>query len=194
MDGSLDSDRGRQWFFWGMVLAWMPLIPLLIGLFNAFRGIPTEKATGLAAVAAIVQLGRSWSGASGMRALFALLSICWSAFVLNYLRLGRRVVPRRAASPERGHSIAANWGPEPLRALLFSEIGPGGSQVPVLPSQLARRVEIQNLVPPVFEVGPKTTFMRRSPPCKAPSVVPCWWRCCWASSRRAPWPAYLCPC
>jgi hypothetical protein len=88
MDGALDSDRGRQWFFWGMVLAWMPLIPLLIGLFNAFRGIPTEKATGLAAVAAIVQLGRSWSGASGMRALFALLSICWSAFVLIIYGLG----------------------------------------------------------------------------------------------------------
>lgn len=38
-------------FFWGLLLVWAPWLPTLLGLANAFRGISTEKATGLAAVA-----------------------------------------------------------------------------------------------------------------------------------------------
>ena len=38
-------------FLWGLALAWLPWIPTLVGLGNAFRGISTEKATGLGAVA-----------------------------------------------------------------------------------------------------------------------------------------------
>jgi hypothetical protein len=109
MNEVLNPDRRKKLFFWGMVLAWTSLIPLLIGLFNAFRGVSMEKATGLAAVAgglteiyvtlglvlslalplaAIVLLGRSLSGASGVRALFSVFSICWSALVLILCSLG----------------------------------------------------------------------------------------------------------
>jgi hypothetical protein len=99
----MDNDPKRKWFVWGMVLAWIPSTPLLIGVVHSFRGISEQKATGLGAVAAglaeiyvplgltltfifwvgaIVVLARSFSGGHGMRALFSVLSMCWSALML----------------------------------------------------------------------------------------------------------------
>jgi hypothetical protein len=45
------NDVKQKRFYWALLLAWAPWLPTLIGLANAFRGISTEKATGLAAVA-----------------------------------------------------------------------------------------------------------------------------------------------
>jgi len=41
----------KKRFLWALLLVWAPWIPSLFGLANALRGIWTEKATGLAAVA-----------------------------------------------------------------------------------------------------------------------------------------------
>ena len=51
MDDILTHERKRKWFVWGTVVTCTLSIPLIIGMSNAFRGISTEKATGLAAVA-----------------------------------------------------------------------------------------------------------------------------------------------
>jgi hypothetical protein len=96
-----DPDRRR--FLWGAALAWAPWVPTLIGLSYAFRGISTEKATGLGAVAgglvegfvlwgiatmiisqvaAIVILSRSFSREHWMRSLFSALSIGLSGLML----------------------------------------------------------------------------------------------------------------
>ena len=103
MDDGTSEDRKRKWFLWGTVLTWTLSIPLIIGMFNSFREISSQKATGLGAVAgglvegyatfglilalvlpvgAIVLLVRSFSGGRRMRALFSLLYICWSALTL----------------------------------------------------------------------------------------------------------------
>ena len=103
MDNELSRDTKRQWFLWGVILAWVPFLPTLIGIFNAFKGISAQKATGLGAVAggltesyatvgmivtlllpvaAIVLLGKSLSGVHPMRTLVSWLSICWSVLVL----------------------------------------------------------------------------------------------------------------
>jgi hypothetical protein len=99
----MDNDPKRKWFIWGMVLALIPSVPLIIGILRSFRGISEQKATGLGAitvgfaevylifgliltfiflVGAIVLLGRSFSGEHRMRALLSALSICWSALML----------------------------------------------------------------------------------------------------------------
>jgi hypothetical protein len=103
MDNELSHNAKRKWFLWGMTLAWIPLNPVMIGIFNAFRGISEQKATGLGAVAgglaegyamlgmivtlllpvaAIALLGKSLSGVHPMRTLVSWLSICWSVLVL----------------------------------------------------------------------------------------------------------------
>jgi hypothetical protein len=55
MDESSTYDRKSQWFLWGTVLTLILSIPFMvgmfIGMFNAFRGISEQKATGLGAVA-----------------------------------------------------------------------------------------------------------------------------------------------
>jgi len=86
-----------------MLFAWAPLVPTLIGLGFAFRGIRSTKATGLAAVAggvgeslvlwglvsmiacqiaAIVWLVRSISREHLMRSVVSALSVCASAVIL----------------------------------------------------------------------------------------------------------------
>jgi hypothetical protein len=103
-----DDDRKRKRFFWGLALAWLPFIPVLVGLVNAFRGISTEKATGLGAVAggitemgvlyvltlapilalsAMVLLLRSLSKAHPLRNIWAVISLCWSALMISLLAL-----------------------------------------------------------------------------------------------------------
>ena len=51
MDDILTHERKRRWFVWGTVVSCTLFIPLIIGMSNAFRGISTEKQTGLTAVA-----------------------------------------------------------------------------------------------------------------------------------------------
>ena len=94
-------------FLWGLVLAWAPAIPFIIGMSNTFRGISEDKATGLGAVAGglaeaylifglvatlafqvggIVLLSRSFSPGHGARTVFSAFSIGWS--ILTLLLLG----------------------------------------------------------------------------------------------------------
>jgi hypothetical protein len=106
------EDIKRKRFLWGVCLAWTPIlffiIPTALGIFSAFRGISTGKATGLAVVtgglteffstfglaailvfevAAIVLLLRGFSGGRPARALFSVLSICCSVLMLTVLGL-----------------------------------------------------------------------------------------------------------
>jgi hypothetical protein len=95
--------RQRQLYLWGLTLAWIPALPIVIFLVNALRGISENKATGLGAVAggiseasvvsgllfilfccvgAIVCLARSFSRRHPGRTILSVLSICWSVFVL----------------------------------------------------------------------------------------------------------------
>jgi Na+-driven multidrug efflux pump len=104
----MENDPNRKRFLWGMVLAWAPGIPIIIGVLYSFRGISGQKATGIGAVAAgfsevfftfglllifilsvagMVLLGRSFSRGHRTRAFFSVLSICWSTFMLSIFGL-----------------------------------------------------------------------------------------------------------
>ena len=103
-----DDDRKRRRFFWGLALAWLPFIPVPIGLANTFRGISENKATGIGAVAggiaemgafyvlalapiltvaAMVLLVRSLSKAHPLRNILAVISVCWGALMIAVLAL-----------------------------------------------------------------------------------------------------------
>jgi hypothetical protein len=103
MDDGSSLDRKRKWFLLGTVLTWTVSIPLIVGMFNSFRGISEQKATGFGGVAgglagaymtfglilafvlpvvAIVLLVRSFSGRHRVRALVSVLYICWSTLAL----------------------------------------------------------------------------------------------------------------
>jgi hypothetical protein len=109
----MNADRSRDcpqsWFLWGTILAGISSIPFIIMFFNAFRGMPRDKATGLGAVAgglteayatfgfiltfvlpiaAIVLLGRSFSRGDRTRRLFSFLFIVWSSSILLVYVLG----------------------------------------------------------------------------------------------------------
>jgi len=93
----------KKRFLWGVVLAWAPWIPILVGLGHTLLGISRQKATGIGAVAgglaelfvvwgisailiaqvtAIVLLLRALSREHWMRSLFSALSICLSGLML----------------------------------------------------------------------------------------------------------------
>lgn len=98
-----DSER-RTRFVKGAVLAWVPLLFVLIpALLTLFRGLSSQKATGLGAVAggfaqgfvvfgfaamvaseiaAVVLLYRALSRNHALRTMFSLLSICASVLML----------------------------------------------------------------------------------------------------------------
>jgi hypothetical protein len=97
MDASLSHDRQKRSFLWGIGLTGILFIPIIIGCFNAFRGIAAEHATGLGAVAgglaeayvtlgvllslalpvaAIALLFKSFSAGHRMRGLISILCIC----------------------------------------------------------------------------------------------------------------------
>jgi uncharacterized membrane protein YhaH (DUF805 family) len=103
-----DDDRKRKRFFWGLALAWLPFIPVLVGLANALRGMSQQKATGIGAVAggiaemgvlyvltlapiltisAMVLLLRSLSKAHPLRNILAVISVCWGALMISVLAL-----------------------------------------------------------------------------------------------------------
>jgi len=97
------DDLKKKRFLWGVLLTWVPWIPTLMGLANAFQGIARGKATGLAVVAgglaeifitwgigamviaqatAIILLFRAFERGHAMRSLFAVISICLSGLML----------------------------------------------------------------------------------------------------------------
>ena len=106
------DDAKRKRFLWGALLAWIPLLffmlPVIAGIFDAFRDISQHKATGIAAVAggfaelllifglavalafeitAIVLLLRAFSKQHPMRAMVSILSILCSGFMITILGL-----------------------------------------------------------------------------------------------------------
>lgn len=99
----MEDDQQRKRFLWGVALAWVPTVPIMIGLHTAFAGISNSKATGLAAVAggfaemyitvglaatlicevwAITLLFRAFSRGHGLRSAFSILSLCISGLTL----------------------------------------------------------------------------------------------------------------
>jgi hypothetical protein len=93
-----EAQRKRNRFILGMVLAWVPFLPLV----NVFRGLSENKATGVGAVAggfaevgatyflllapvcivaAFVLLLRSFSRGHPLRTFFAVVSLGWTALV-----------------------------------------------------------------------------------------------------------------
>lgn len=102
------GDPRRTRFLWGVAIAWFPLIPLVYGCANAFKGVSEQKATGLGAVAggiaegcaifgglvfllspmiAIYLIATSWSRGQAVRNFFSVITILWSGFTL-FLILG----------------------------------------------------------------------------------------------------------
>jgi hypothetical protein len=103
MDDCSSHDAKRKRLFWGMVLTWAVSLPLVVGIFNSFRGISEQKATGLGAVAggvagayvifgvilgfilpvaAIVLLARSFSVGHRLRSFVSVFHIGLSALSL----------------------------------------------------------------------------------------------------------------
>jgi hypothetical protein len=103
-----NDDIKRKRFLWGVCLAWTPFLFFIPTVIGAFNGIAREKATGFAAVAgglaeffstfglvatlvfeaaAIILLLRTFSGPRPLRALFSVISICCSVFVLMIVTL-----------------------------------------------------------------------------------------------------------
>src|SRR5215472_16957357 len=99
MDDVLTHERKKKRFLWGMVVTCALSAPLIVGMSSAFRGLSTEKATGLAAVAgglaeayaifavvlsfalpiaAIFLLSRSFARGHGLRSFFSLLCMFWN--------------------------------------------------------------------------------------------------------------------
>ncbi|MFZ0774824.1 MAG: hypothetical protein WCA49_16800 [Candidatus Sulfotelmatobacter sp.] len=93
----------KKRFLWGVVLAWTPWVPILVGLSHTLLGISKQKATGIGAVAggvtelfvvwgisailigqvtAIVLLLRAFSRENWIRSLFSALSIGLSGLML----------------------------------------------------------------------------------------------------------------
>ena len=103
MEMDVSNEARKECFRWGLVLAWVPSIPFIVAIFNSFRGISEQKATGigvvaaglaevyvpsgilftfLSEIAAIVLLIKSLSKAHGGRTLFSLVTVGWSALVV----------------------------------------------------------------------------------------------------------------
>ena len=97
------ADATRKRFAIGVLLAWLPWIPIAFGLRGLFRGVSSTKATGIAAlvaglgeafalwgilamliaqVAAIVWLGKSFSPEHWLRNLLSVFSIVLSGLML----------------------------------------------------------------------------------------------------------------
>jgi hypothetical protein len=97
------EDVTKKRFIWGVLLAWAPWIPTLVGLGYALTGIWQQKATGIGVVAgglsemfvvwgiatmiisqvaAIIWLSRAFSREHLMRNVVSVLSICLSGLML----------------------------------------------------------------------------------------------------------------
>jgi hypothetical protein len=99
----MEDELKRRRFLWGVALVWVPWVPVIIGLCNAFVGIANTKATGLAAVAgglvetqvmvglaatliceviAMTLLFRAFSSGHELRSVVSALSICMSGLLI----------------------------------------------------------------------------------------------------------------
>ena len=108
-----DEGRVRRLFLYGIALAWLPLLPMIVGLANAFRGISNEKATGVGAVAggfaeigmiyflllapicvvaAFICLARSLSHLHSLRKVFAIISLGWTIIVAGLFAISAVVL------------------------------------------------------------------------------------------------------
>ena len=97
------DERTKRRFFLGVLLAWIPALPLVFTFFLVFRDLSTSHATGLGAVAgglaesyltlgvgltivfevaAIILLLRSFSRGQLMQSLFTIVSLCCSVLIL----------------------------------------------------------------------------------------------------------------
>jgi hypothetical protein len=98
----------KKRFLWGVVLAWAPWVPILVGLIHTLLGISRQKATGIGAVAgglteifvvwgigailigqvvAIILLFRAFTSGHWIRSFFSIVSICLSALMLVLIGL-----------------------------------------------------------------------------------------------------------
>lgn len=108
----------KRLYLWGLLLVWTPWLPTLIGLVIVFRGISSEKATGIAVLAgglyelfltigvistvvfqivAIVLFARSFESGHWLRNAFSAISIFFSVFMLLLISVFIRLVWTRAA-------------------------------------------------------------------------------------------------
>lgn len=99
----MEDELRQKRFLWGVVLAWAPWVPMMIGLSYLFRGMWSSKATGIGAVAggfaegyllaglaatlicevgAMALLFRAFSRGHGVRNVFSVLSICVSGLMI----------------------------------------------------------------------------------------------------------------
>jgi hypothetical protein len=97
------DDLNKKRFLWGIALAWLPWLPIIVGLSYVLRGIWSTKATGLgvligglaeafvlwgvvtmviAEIAAIVYLARAFSVGHGLRNFLAGFSVVVSGLML----------------------------------------------------------------------------------------------------------------
>jgi len=97
------DDLKKKRFFWGLMLAWAPWLPVPFGILSAFKSLSEQKATGLGVVAggltgkfvplgviailvsevaATVLLFRAFSTGHWVRSLFSVLSIFLSGLTL----------------------------------------------------------------------------------------------------------------
>jgi hypothetical protein len=96
----VDDELKKKRFLWGVVLAWAPWVPILVGLAHALL---RQKATGIGAVAgglteifvvwgigtiliaqvvAIILLLRAFASGHWIRSLFTIMSVLLSALML----------------------------------------------------------------------------------------------------------------
>ena len=108
----MEDNQSQKRFLWGLALAWVPGIPVLIGLREAFIGINNSKAIGVAAVAgglaetyvpiglaatlicevwAMTLIFRSFSRGHGLRSAFSVLTLCMSGLTLLLFFLSVRL-------------------------------------------------------------------------------------------------------
>ncbi len=102
------DDLKRKRFLWGILLAWLPWIPVLTFFYVAFKETSEQKATGIAAVAgslaevfsvfglgialafavsAIVFLLRAFAPGHWLRTSFTVVSICLSLLLISLFGL-----------------------------------------------------------------------------------------------------------
>jgi hypothetical protein len=132
----------RKRLLWGMLLAWAPGIPLIIGPFNNFKEFSREKATGVAAVvggmaeiygttgpvltfllevAAIIFLARALSGAAWSGSAVSVISIAFSGFMITLAGLFLCRVMFTPYHPEHNASkVTALTGGLPLQTTTSS--------------------------------------------------------------------------
>ena len=96
----MDDSRKKR-FYWGLLLTWLPWIPIGVGLAHSFRGTSEQSATGLGVIAAdlaengilegallaemlaVFLLLRSFSRGHWLRNSFSVVSLCASLLTIS---------------------------------------------------------------------------------------------------------------